>query len=157
MQLIQTVHEPDPWAELEIYRQRYDIEDQLVQVRSLERSIARRRAKATTVVRRLEQLERQLAGARRELAAVDREMAGSREIGALLIRDILDQVRTERGEAWTPVAIRGFRMWQIEDNALRGAQMPWTSPLFTASCLREVPGDDIPHSDTRCGPPACGV
>ncbi len=148
----------DEWGELATYRQRYDIEDRIEPVLSLERSIGRRRARRAGIRRRAGELRRLLTECDAEVEALDGEIAGSERMGALLIRDILDRVRLDEGEAWSPSPIRGYRMWRIEDNTMLGSQqMPWGSPAITARCLRDVPGDDIPHAEARCGPPACGV
>jgi len=149
--------ESQAWDELSRYRQRYDIEDRVGSIASLERSIQRRRSRASVVRRRVGELEGLLAESQRELTVIESEITQSRRVGAQLIREILDQVRIDHHEAWTPTPIRGFRMWQVNDDGFRGAKMAWLSPIFVAECLREVPGEDVPHPVERCGPPACGV
>jgi hypothetical protein len=151
------IEDTSAWSDLEVYRQRYDIEDRLQQVRSLERSIARRRARETTLRRQVETLTQQIEEIRRQVSSIESEILGSLRAGNLLIEDILDRVRRDQGEAWAPTPIHGYRMWWIENNVFHGSQMPWTTPTMSSSCLREVPGEDIPHSESRCGPPACGV
>lgn len=147
----------DSWAELEVYRQRYDIEGELKQVHSLERSISRRRARAHALKRRLDDLNRQLAEATTELDAIQNEITGSRRAGSLLLEEILEQVKTREGEGWSPVPVLGYRAWHVTKNSVFGAKMWWKTPTLSATCLNHVDGEDIPHSFQKCGPPACGI
>jgi hypothetical protein len=145
------------WAQLAIYRQRYDIEDRIGTIRSLERSMARREVSLRGRTITLNELERQIKEERRAIKALESELEGSRRAGALLIEEILGGVRIDNGEAWSPVPVRGFRAWRVADNRVRGSQSHWTSAAYEATCLRSVPNDDIPHSEQICGPPACGI
>jgi hypothetical protein len=149
--------EVDQWQRLETYRQRYQIEDRLASVASLEKSIRRRRMRSAGLDRRLGDLQEQIAAVRSELAAVESEIEGSRQAGALLIEEILDQVQIDMGEAWSPTPVLGYRVWRIEDDRVMGNQVHWESPTLSSRCLREVPGEDLPHAVERCGPPACGI
>ena len=149
--------EVDQWERLETYRQRYPIDDRLGQVLSLEKSINRRKARAAALIRRNADLQKELATVQRELRAVDAEIVGSRDAGALLIEEIVDAVRIEMGEAWSPTPVKGFRVWSIKDNTIMGNQVDWPTPTLESRCLREIPGEDLPHSVARCGPPACGI
>lgn len=148
---------PDPWLMLETYRERYPMAHLLEQIDSLERSIQRRKARRSAVRRRLDDLEGQLETARAESRALESEIEGSRSAGALLIDDILDRVRREHGEVWSPTPVRGYRVWSIRANTIFGNQTQWHGPELAGRCLRGVPGEDIPHSMKRCGPPACGI
>jgi len=139
------------------YRQRYSIEDRLAPIHSLEQSIDRRSMRAAALSRIITQLESELGKARTELHAVQSEIEGSRAAGALLIEEILQQVRIERGEAWSPAPVHGYRVWRIDDDRIMGNQVHWAEPELGATCLREIPGDDVPHPVERCGPPACGI
>lgn len=145
------------WELLEIYRERYSIDHLLEEVDSLERSITRREQRHHAIRRRSSELEMQLSAARAELGAIADEIAGSRTAGALLIEDILDRVRQANDERWSPRPLRGYRVWRIESGAIWGNQVTWPEPRLEGRCLRSIPGDDIPHSSGRCGPPACGV
>lgn len=75
----------DQWLRLETYRQRYQIEDRLGTVQSLEKSLARRQSRRSALNRRIADLDQALDEALRELKAVDAEIAGARVAGALLI------------------------------------------------------------------------
>jgi len=145
------------WVSLQIYRERYPIDHMLEQVDSLQRSIARRREKHHAMRRRLGDLEKQLSETRADLRATADEIVGSRAAGALLIEEILDRVRQDNDERWSPTPVRGYRVWRIESGAVWGNQVPWPEPRLEGRCLRSIPGDDIPHASGRCGPPACGI
>lgn len=148
---------PDPWVQLEVYRQRYDIEGDLTPVHSLERSISRRRARAHALRRRLAYLNKQVDEAESQLSAVEHEVAGARKAGGLLLTEILDRIRVREGETWSPIPVLGYRAWRIVDERVFGAKVPWDGPTMGAKCLNHVPGDDVPHTYARCGPPACGI
>lgn len=147
----------NPWEQLEAYRERYDIEDRLGQLSSLERSITRRRARARALRRREEELESQLETTRRELTAVETEIARSDLTGRLLVEEVLSHVKEDMGEVWSPTPILGYRLWAIGDAGLHGAKVRWPQPRLGTQCLNRVPGEDVPHSTRRCGPPPCGI
>lgn len=147
----------DQWARLGIYRQRYPIADRLEPLEALERSMKRRRVRAAALVKRLEQLEKMVAEARDELGAIDNEIEGARRVGALFIEELLDEIQSEMEEAWSPTPVHGFRVWRFEDNRILGNRVHWTSPTLEARCLRDIPGEDLPHPIDVCGPPACGI
>lgn len=153
-----SLSDSEAWHRLALYRERYDIEDKLGIVSRLDESIRRRRACLEAAGRRVAELERQLAESRHQLAGIEREIEESARIWPPLIDEIIDQVRVDFGEAWTPRPVRGFRMWRIGPQGLFGASgVRWTSPTMVATCLRGFPGEDLPHSVARCGPPACGI
>lgn len=153
----QSEQPPGPWEQLAAYRDRYQITHLLGPIDSLEKSIQRRELRSLALTRRIGELEKDLAGARNELGAVRAEIEGSRSTGALLIEEILGRVRIDHGEAWSPNPFRGFRVWRIHEKAIWGNQVVWPEPRMEGRCLRSIPGDDIPHSVSRCGPPACGI
>jgi hypothetical protein len=155
--MVQLSAEVDQWKRLEVYRQRYAIEDRLAPVASLEKSIGRRRMRSAALTRRFEELRELLMEVRSELAAVEAEIEGSRQTGALLIEEILDQVQIEVGEGWSPTPVLGYRVWQIANDKVTGNQVHWDSSTLESMCLREIPGEDLPHPVHRCGPPACGI
>jgi hypothetical protein len=142
---------------LETYRQRYQIEDRIGPVLSLERSIDRRRARLDALSRRLVELEALLADTRAQVRSVEAELRGSAAAGVLLIDEIIDQVRQDNHEAWSPNPVIGYRVWRIEGDRVLGNQVHWPTPALDSRCLRKVPGDDVPHATWRCGPPACGI
>lgn len=147
----------DQWDRLETYRQRYSIEERVAPLVDLEKSMNRRRLRSAVLNRRLDELTDQMAEVRAELQAIADEIDGSLAAGELLIDEIIEKVRIEMGEAWSPTPVRGYRVWRIADNRVMGNQVLWASPTMTSQCLRDVPGEDLPHPIERCGPPACGI
>ena len=52
----------------------------------------------------------------------------------------------------------GYRTWQVIDNELHGARMPWSIPQQTARCLhRRTSNRQVPHDAGDCGSPPCGI
>ena len=146
-----------PWDLLNRYQQRYGIVGDSEPSLRLERSITRRTSKAHALRRRIEELEHQLTNAQRELKAVDGEIEGSWKVAHLFVEEQIDEIRRTYGEGWSPMPIFGYRLWAIRDNGLFGFRTQWSTPQLTSLCLNKVPGEDIPHSVHRCGPPACGT
>lgn len=65
----------------------------------------------------------------------------------------LERIREEHGEGWSPIPVRGYRIWTVNDSqpGLVGATgHRWTSPEQTATCDAARDDDDLPHSDHRC-------
>ncbi|MGB7861127.1 MAG: hypothetical protein WBM90_11570 [Acidimicrobiia bacterium] len=147
----------DAWELLRLYRQRYDLGESAEFAFRLEQSLHRRRAKAAALRRRKEHLESELLEVESLLEAARNEIAGSLLAAELFVRETIDGIRRERGEGWSPTPILGFRMWSIEDDGLRGAKTRWPMYRLASTCLNGVPGEDVPHSIGKCGPPACGI
>lgn len=147
----------DPWELLHRYQQRYGVTEDLTPALHLERTIARRRAKADALGRRADELETLLAETLQQLKAVRHEIEGSRKTAELFAEEVLDSIRREHDEGWSPIPVFGYRIWVIRNNGLYGAMTRWWAPELTSICLNQVKGDDIPHSIRRCGPPACGI
>ena len=155
--MVHTSEKAVRWDLLDKYQQRYGIASDSEPALRLERSIKRRNAKAHTLRRRIEDVQLQLKDAQRELAAVNREIEGSWQAAQLLVGEKIDEIRQQFGEGWSPVPILGFRLWAIREAGLFGYRTQWRQPKLTALCLNSVPGEDVPHSVHRCGPPACGA
>jgi hypothetical protein len=147
----------EAWRQLEVYADRYPIDDRLERLRSLKRTMQRRRDKGAALHRRLAQLEEMANDVRDQISAVYDEVAGSERTGALLISEILEQVRIDMGEGWSPAPVRGLRAWRIIRGRVYGAKMAWDRPFMEARCLQMFDGEDLPHSIARCGYPPCGV
>jgi hypothetical protein len=145
------------WDLLDIYRERYDIEDRVSDLLHLRRTHQRRQNKSDALFRRAADLEKQLNETQSQLDAVRAEIAGTSTAVGLALEETIGSIRRDYGEAWSPTPVLGFRMWVIRDNGLYGAKTKWRIPKLRSICLNSVPGQDVPHSTTRCGPPACGV
>lgn len=85
------------------------------------------------------------------------ELVEAQRAGAALLEDVLEKVRIEKGEGWSPVPVIGFRGWRLMNGLLYGAKVVWQRPEMSADCLHLVAGEDLPHSAGKCGPPPCGI
>ncbi len=74
-----------------------------------------------------------------------------------VIRQAIDSERERRGEAWSPIPILAFRAWTVEGGRLRGAVEPWAGLSMEATCRTTGGSHEVPHTDGRCGLPACGI
>ncbi len=136
---------------LDLLRERYGrIDEDLGPLETLEMNAARRRS-------RIDLLERQIAESRREIALLTQERAGYLAGVEALLTDLVARIEQRHGEAWMPTAIPGYRMWNITQGQVTGAVTPWTRRSKRAVCLNGVTGEDLPHSNGRCGPPPCGI
>ncbi|HAX81297.1 MAG TPA: hypothetical protein DCY40_01860 [Actinobacteria bacterium] len=106
---------------------------------------------------RLRFIDDQIAELTAERHRLRQELAGFEKGLALVLDDEIDRLRREHGEAWSPVPIRSYRMWQIRDGRMMGARLEWKDPWLTAGCARGNGRTEVPHSDGRCGTPPCGI
>lgn len=60
---------------------------------------------------------------------------------------------------WSPEVVHGYRIWELRDNALRGAWTVWKEPTKKARCLgtHAPPPGPIPHDAADCKSPPCGI
>jgi hypothetical protein len=136
---------------LDVLRERYgSVGEDLRPLESLEQHIARRNS-------RIEILQQRIVEARAEIGRLSRERVGYLAGIEALLDDLIPKIEQRYGEGWTPAAIPGYRMWNVVDGQVVGAVTPWTDRSKSAVCLNGVSGVDLPHSNGRCGPPACGV
>ena len=85
------------------------------------------------------------------------EMEGFEKALLLARTSEIEHLRQAHAEAWSPFGIRAYRVWQIRAGRLQGLRVIWEQPELTAECGRGAGRDEVPHSDGRCGPPACGI
>jgi hypothetical protein len=105
---------------------------------------------------RLRFIDEQIAELEAEKRRLRTEIRGFEKALVLVRRSEVDRLRKEHAEAWSPVPVRGYRVWTVHRDGLHGARMRWPEPNLTAECTRGG-RDEVPHSDGRCGPPACGI
>ena len=75
-----------------------------------------------------------------------------------LLGEIVDRVEAEHGPDWSPWPVFGYRIWIVKEDGLYGAWDRWTTPELTAKCRqRQVNREPVPHENTDCGPPSCGI
>ena len=133
-----------------LYRERYGTLEGLDQVERLQQAISRRRVRAA-------HLQRQLSDTQRELEEVSAELADYETGLESLLDGLVERIREQHAEAWSPTPIPGFRLWAIRPDGLYGARVRWPTSHLTARCLTRGGEDDLPHSDGRCGRLGCGI
>lgn len=106
---------------------------------------------------RLRFIDDQIAELTAERHRLRQELAGFEKGLALVLEGEIDRMRRVHGEAWSPVAIRSYRMWHISDGRIMGARLEWKDPWLTAVCGRGKGSTEVPHSDGWCGTPPCGI
>lgn len=114
----------------------------------LDTSIARRRARIRHLDAQIEALES------------DRERLRGELIGCLhgaeaLLVDLVDQLETLDGPAWSPTPIVGYSVFAVTDGRVTDGDHLWQESLLRPQC----PGglEDQPHEDASCRNEACGV
>ncbi len=107
---------------------------------------------------RLRFIAEQMAELETERRRLLSEIGGFEKALLLTRRSEIDRLRQTHAEAWSPFAIRGYRVWWLRSGRLQGAaRVVWDEPHLRAVCGRRVGRDEVPHSDGNCGPPACGI
>ena len=142
---------------LQRYRDRYEIEDIVEPFDKLSLSLVRRERQLGALRRRASQLESDLIEVKARIDALASEIEGTGQAQEAMAAEIVEETRMRFTEAWSPLPILGYRTWLIHENRLRGVKLVWTRPTMTARCLTRIPGEDVPHSERRCGVPACGI
>ena len=80
------------------------------------------------------------------------------EVGMrLALQEFVESAREKHREAWSPTPVIGYRFWVIEDGGVHGYRVKWPTPRLTAVCGRGFSDVEVPHTDGRCGVPACGI
>ncbi len=74
-----------------------------------------------------------------------------------VLQRAIDAQRLRHREAWSPTPVLAFRAWRLEDGLLCGAVEVWATESLVATCHSDAGADEVPHSDGRCGTPACGI
>lgn len=92
-----------------------------------------------------------------ELASLQAELGRIERWVAFCLEDAIEQAQRRHGEAWSPYPVLGYRVWAIGPDGFHGVKIPWSGPSMTATCLRAAGGDEIPHTDGRCGRLGCGI
>lgn len=136
--------------ELERLRQRYG--DEYGMGRSLPHrsSIARRRHRIAEIRRRIDELSE-------EAATLERELVGYRAGVIAHLSDLVERLRADHREGWSPTPVMGYRMWALLRDRIEGVRTVWPTPLLRATCSAGYDDVEIPHTDGRCGRLGCGV
>ena len=131
-------------------RRRYGVLEQHPRLLRLEKATDRRSFRAKHLREQIDELTSELRWLEDEIESFDKGRA-------LLLGDLIDELRTKFREAWSPQPILGYRYWIVREGAFLGFRQRWTEPTLEACCLTTLQPEEVPHTDGRCGPPACGI
>ncbi|NOY56247.1 MAG: hypothetical protein GXP34_09710 [Actinobacteria bacterium] len=131
-------------------RRRYGKFEEPGQLYRLERDIQRR-------TRRIEALRCQIAQIEEQIRWLDAEIVGFGKGLEMLLGDAIRRIEREHAEAWSPAPVLGYRIWKLTRDGLHGVRVRWNGPTLDAACSHGSDGDEIPHTDGRCGRLGCGV
>lgn len=105
---------------------------------------------------RIRLIDEQVAELEAERKRLGDEVVGFEKGLALVLAAETERRAARFGEAWSPIPIRGYRVWRMIDGRLSGARMVWPTPELVARCARG--GDvEVPHTDDSCRRPQCGI
>lgn len=133
-----------------LYRERYGRIEALEPLDRLDHSLATR-------VARIEQLRRMADEIDAEIKAFELEIAGIERGIEAMLGTVLPEIAARFDEAWSPTPITGYRLWAMREGKFHGVRTHWPSSRMSAECETTGNGDDIPHSDGRCGRLGCGI
>lgn len=138
----------DLLGQLERLRQRYGIEtDPSV---PLSGSIGRRRHRLEEIRRRIDELSE-------EASTIERELIGYRAGLVAHLTDLVERLRADHREAWSPTPVMGYRMWALLYDRIEGVRTVWPTSRLRATCAAGYADVEVPHTDGRCGRLGCGV
>jgi hypothetical protein len=137
-------------SEYQTLRRRYGLLEQHPRLAGLDRATDRRHFKAKHLREQIEELASELRWLESELESFEK----GRE---LLLASVIDELRTKFREAWSPAPMLGFRYWFVQDGSFLGFRQRWSESHKEARCLTSLIHEEVPHTDGRCGPPACGI
>ncbi len=107
---------------------------------------------------RTRQIREELKELDRELRWLESEIHGLDKGRQLLLSDAIDDIRNRFNEGWSPTPVLGYRIWSFTETGFTGIwSMKWDEPHLDAVCTATGRGDEVPHTDGRCGQPPCGI
>ncbi len=137
-------------GELERLRQRYGDQAGIDHTLPLHGSIARRRHRITEIRRRIDELSE-------EAATIERELVGYRAGLIAHLTHLVERLRSDHREAWSPTPVMGYRMWALLYDRIEGVRTVWPTSRHRATCASGYDDVEVPHTDGRCGRLGCGV
>lgn len=106
---------------------------------------------------RLRHLQSQTAKLQTEMDVLERELVGLDKTVRLLLNESITEIKVEHGPSWSPVAMLGFRVWELRDGGLHGYREHWEHRSLKAYCGTTRSHDEVPHTEGQCGNPPCGI
>lgn len=137
-------------AELDLLERRYGRMDHRDDLNRIHMALPRHQLELDRINAELDRLmhrRRMILDSLDSLSRLEREV----------LRRAIEEIREQRREAWSPVPILGFRAWNVRAGRLHGAVESWSGLTMEATCLTVDEDDEVPHTDRRCGVPACGI
>ncbi len=106
---------------------------------------------------RLRHLRAQVSELQSEIEVLEREVVGLDKTARLLLNESIAEIKVEHGPSWSPVAMLGFRVWEVRDGGFHGYREHWEHRSLKAYCGTTRSHDDVPHTEGQCGDPPCGI
>ncbi len=106
---------------------------------------------------RIRHLETVIEEAQVEVGRLLGEIGGLEKGVRLALEDAISDARDRHHEGWSPVPVIGYRIWGVAADGVFGYRVRWESRRMSATCLQGMGDDEVPHTDGRCGVPACGI
>lgn len=137
--------------EWRLLHRRYGMRQMPPELQRLELSIKRRATQIRYLRSEIAELESKLDALESESEGIDKTLE-------LVVSEAIATLLDEHVEAWSPVPVLGFRIWDVGPSGFHGFKQQWTTPHLEAECLttRDNP-EEVPHTDGICGEPACGI
>lgn len=114
----------------------------------LDASIGRRRA-------RIHHLNAQIEALEEERSKLEGEVVGCLHGAEALLNDLVDQLESLDGPAWSPTPIVGFTLLHIADGSIDDGDHRWSGAALSPTCPNGATG--LPHAFGPCVDQACGV
>ena len=135
------------WERLRI---RYGASEPPPEVDRLQRAGQRRLA-------RLKHLRSQLSDLTAEIVVLEAEKEGLDRTLGLVLDTALRDLKAKHSEAWSPVPVLGFRIWDLRPTGFYGFREHWHHHTLGAYCPTTNTSQEVPHTDGSCGEPPCGI
>ncbi|MCP4966430.1 MAG: hypothetical protein GY926_14500 [bacterium] len=133
-----------------LYQERYGELSGMIDVTKANAAMASRQ-------RRLAKLEEEVARIQVDINSMSSEVQRIERWVEFCLEDVIVRAKQDHAEGWSPTPVLGFRLWGVGEEALHGVKMPWPERTLVATCLSRGGGEEIPHTDGRCGRLGCGV
>ena len=137
-------------TEWKLLRDRYGSSIEPAGVARLELSRTRRINRIRHLRDRVSELTDEIRVLRHEVEGIDKALC-------LALEEAIGNERHVRGEAWSPIPIPGFRLWDLRGDGLFGFRVQWSQPTLVAQCPTTKTSHEVPHTDGSCGDPPCGI
>jgi hypothetical protein len=132
------------------YQNRYGELEGMADLAKARSAIAARHRRLGRLAEEHERIGKQMHALTSEVERIERWME-------FCLEDVVARAKEVHAEGWSPSPVLGFRIWAVRSEGLFGVKMAWHSRRMKATCLTTRGGDEIPHTDGRCGRLGCGI